>query len=380
LTGSKLNPGGRAGRAYLVPPDADQLEVSIFGPGLGEAIVIHLGDGDWVLVDSGVHPETGEPVALTYLRDIGVDVAQAVTLVLATHWHDDHVAGVAQTFEACESAAFACSDALRPMEFLALVEAADERSLMARSGVGEFAQVISILKRRRVKNQRFPAPHFAVAGRPVMHDGKWSITALSPSDASKVLALRGIHEAAPVPGSTKRKVLPPTPNHASVALVIAVNHERILLGADLENTHDPGTGWSAVLAGGYLDERSSLFKIPHHGSDDADCPEIWRDWLFTDAVAILTPFLQGDQLLPKLTDVECLCARPQRICTTSTAPIRRRRRASAVEKTIDRTVRWLKNAEPPIGQARARKSACALPGDPWAVELFPPAGDLCPMQ
>jgi glyoxylase-like metal-dependent hydrolase (beta-lactamase superfamily II) len=76
-----------------VLPLRDEAEVSVFGPGFGECVVVHIGRGEWVVVDSCLDAESGRPVALEYLKQLGVDVATQVSLVIATHWHDDHIWG-----------------------------------------------------------------------------------------------------------------------------------------------------------------------------------------------------------------------------------------------------------------------------------------------
>lgn len=72
-------------------PGDDEVEVSLFGPGLGECVVVHLGKSEWMIVDSCVRVGEKEPVALEYLEKLGVDIATSVTMVVASHWHDDHV-------------------------------------------------------------------------------------------------------------------------------------------------------------------------------------------------------------------------------------------------------------------------------------------------
>src|SRR5260370_27238866 len=67
-----------------------ELEVSLFGPGVGECVVVHLGLGEWLVVDSCVDPVSRKPVALNYLSELHVDVGKAVKQVVAKHWHDDH--------------------------------------------------------------------------------------------------------------------------------------------------------------------------------------------------------------------------------------------------------------------------------------------------
>lgn len=60
---------GRPNRSALsaklaIPPKADELEVSVFGPGIGECVVVHAGAGEWMIVDSCVDRSSGLPVAL----------------------------------------------------------------------------------------------------------------------------------------------------------------------------------------------------------------------------------------------------------------------------------------------------------------------------
>ena len=106
----------------MVPPAPDQCEVSLFGPGFGECLCLHLGDGAWVVVDSCVDPGDSLPAALRYLTRLGLDPADAVELLIVTHWHDDHIRGVAEILEACPKAQVACSAAVRRPDSLAFVQ------------------------------------------------------------------------------------------------------------------------------------------------------------------------------------------------------------------------------------------------------------------
>ena len=95
----------------LKPPDKDEFEISLFGPGVGECVVVHLGHGQWMVVDSCYPVGGAEPVALSYLSALGLGIAagNAVRLVVATHWHADHIRGMARLLEACPQAEFICS-------------------------------------------------------------------------------------------------------------------------------------------------------------------------------------------------------------------------------------------------------------------------------
>src|SRR5688572_8544014 len=99
-----------------MPPDPNEVEVSVFGPGHGECVVVHLGDGEWMVVDSCRHFEDGRAAALRYLEAEGVAVETAVKLVIVTHWHDDHIRGLGEIAERCSSARFVCSGALKATE------------------------------------------------------------------------------------------------------------------------------------------------------------------------------------------------------------------------------------------------------------------------
>ena len=104
-----------------IPPQSDEFELSLFGPGVGECIVVHIGDGQWVVIDSCLGPETKQPVALSYLNSLGIDIAHSVSVVIVTHWHDDHMEGGATLLDAATNAIFCCSIALRKDEFLSRV-------------------------------------------------------------------------------------------------------------------------------------------------------------------------------------------------------------------------------------------------------------------
>lgn len=99
-------------------PRPDQIEVCVFGPNFGECIVLHLGDGNWAIVDSCVYGPSKEPSALLYLQALGIAPATAIKVILATHWHDDHCKGISQVVEAAPDASLWISQTLTSLEFL----------------------------------------------------------------------------------------------------------------------------------------------------------------------------------------------------------------------------------------------------------------------
>ena len=98
-----------AGSDLASRPRHNEVEVSVFGPGYGECVVLHLTNNQWIIIDSCLGMGSKQPSALEYLSSLNVDLANDVRLVLATHYHDDHIAGIGELFEKCKTARFACS-------------------------------------------------------------------------------------------------------------------------------------------------------------------------------------------------------------------------------------------------------------------------------
>src|SRR4051794_38431296 len=93
----------------------------------------------------------GGPVVLDYLADLGVDAATQVELIVATHAHDDHFAGIAEVFRACSSARFVLSQAITSDEFFAVVRAEGEllgAPAHRQSAYNEYRQIFDLDQER----------------------------------------------------------------------------------------------------------------------------------------------------------------------------------------------------------------------------------------
>lgn len=106
-------------------PSADEFEITVFGPGYGESVVVHLGKGEWLIVDSCVDTSDPkrQPAPLRYLRGLGVRPEHAVKFIVASHWDDDHVRGLSEIVMASPAATFICSHVLPDEKFGSFVEA-----------------------------------------------------------------------------------------------------------------------------------------------------------------------------------------------------------------------------------------------------------------
>ena len=350
------------------PPANGELEITLFGPGYGESIVLHVGDGSWVVVDSCINP-AGEPRALQYLNELGIDPACAVRLVVATHWHDDHIRGMARLVTACSNAVFCCASVLCQQEFLAVVGSfGPNRVPGASSGVRELYDVFSRLDATAAK------PKFALADNLIFRQGSCEIWALSPNSAAFLNFLQQVGSLLPEQGETKRRIPSLTPNKVSVVLWIKIGDIAVLLGSDMEKP-----GWADILHSTTRPTgKASVLKVPHHGSANADEPSVWQDMLEPDPWAMLAPWRRGRQNLPRRSDVQrILLSTPNAYSSTQGSqligtPTRRNR-------TVDKTIRGfgirLRSVSMSSDAVRLRRP----PGGqaPWRVELF---GSACALQ
>jgi hypothetical protein len=97
--------------------------------------------------------------------------------------------------------------------------------------------------------------------------------------------------------SAAKKIPAGTPNSKSVALFLRLGDHRAILGADLETTANRNEGWYSILDNSLvLDRKSTLFKIPHHGSENGFCDELWVSQLDKKTISKLTPYNKNQKL------------------------------------------------------------------------------------
>ena len=323
--------------------------------------MLHLGKGVWAIVDS-CEDSDGRPRALRYLRDMGVDPSVSVKLVVATHWHDDHIRGMGDQVEVCRSASFCCAGVLTELEFLATMQALEGRHQSeGRSGLRELYTVMQILC------ERHAAPILATGGRNVLVEDDCHVCALSPSDSTHLDFLRAIYDSYGAAGHKKDRVPAFEPNEISVALWVAVDNTFILLGADLTRK-----GWTEVLKSPTRPtHRASAFKVPHHGAPDAHEPMVWSEMLQSNPYAVLTPWNKGGRNRPKADDARRMLSLTRHAYATAAFSASRRRgkkRHGSFGRGVADANVHLRSAIEPAGLIRLRTTIGT--DDDWSVELF----------
>ncbi|MEG8275488.1 ComEC/Rec2 family competence protein [Streptomyces sp. AHA2] len=188
--------------------------------GQGDAVVLAAGDGAGVVVDAGPDPKLADRC----LRDLGIT---RIPLIVLTHFHADHVAGLPGVLRGREVGAIATTGFEEPADQAAFVRrhAAARRVPVTRAAAGE---------QRRAGELSWQVV--------------WPPTSPPPGTPPSLLPA---HPA------------PEGPNDASVAMLVRSGGLRLLLLGDLEPPAQRALARSPAARGL---ERVDVLKVAHHGS------------------------------------------------------------------------------------------------------------------
>lgn len=376
-------PPSAAPSDWTRPPDLHELEVTLFGPGYGECLAVHLGEGEWMLVDScqasgvSLRPiEQGRPVspphahpALAYLLDLGVHL-ENVTSVVATHWHDDHVRGLDHLIACCPNAQLITSQALNVDELMtALCDVAPLSDRSPPSGVDGMRRALVL-----AEGQQRWSMHAEGVG--LVTRAGTRVVLLAPSTSTCASGQRELgrlldeqrsvgHVRVPAPRRNDSSIVlwveSPSPSTEAPATISA------LLGGDLE-VGKAGEGWKGLHASKFhrVGARASLVKVAHHGSANGQHMPVWRD-MTRDPVALLTPWDRGPGL-PGETGLATVRAYASLVASTTSLPERIKRRLGQTRLTLPLEFgRATARARFPAGAERLHS------GQDWRLNLVPPA-------
>jgi len=316
-----------------------------------------------MIVDSCLNQSTGNPIALDYLAGMGVDIANNVVLVVATHWHDDHIGGLSKIVAAATSAKFACSAALRNREFTQLLAASGQIKLTkADSGLREFRETFETINRTK-NSRKMTGPDIWAADGMILYEEPLqdiAIRSLSPSSHVITSTIGRFADMLPKRGKQLSRFQSFHPNDLSIVLQVRIGSQSLLLGGDLEIGSNDQCGWRGVLLSTHHGNRSSYaYKVAHHGSEGADHDGVWLNLIDDNGCALVTPFGKGKKPLPAPEDVTRLNRRTTRAFTTAWPPKLRPRRRRPLEHEINQVVRNRSTVRMQPGQIRLRLDHCS---------------------
>lgn len=345
---------------YDQAPAATEIEFSLLGSGTGESALIHLGHGDWLVIDSFLD-DHGTPVALRYLNDLRINAADSVKLCTVTHWHADHIRGFSKLLSTCRNADFCCSAVTTYREFVAIVTALrGDRGGSASPVVRELQGCYSVL------NSTKKSPVYAMSQRLVFQNSTSKVWALSPSDEVLQRSMLSLFSAIEAQSRTETLRGVP-PNETAIVLWIEFERCSILLGSDLERR-----GWVTILNSPMpFASRASAFKIPHHGAASADLPDVWNQLVEPNCCCAITPWRLGGNTLPSKTDIDRLSSRTDKLWITSNqsddVPLLQHRNTN-VQRALQESAIQVRPGIPRLDMVRLRRKLNEY-GD-WGVETY----------
>ena len=348
------------------PPAPDEVEVTVIGPGHGESVVVHLGSGEWMVVDSCVETEADSrrAVPIKYLRALGVKVETAVRLIVATHWDDDHVRGIAEVVEVCGGARFCCSPALTQRDFIAYV-----RAKALGSAATDGARVRDMRRLQQLLHDRGQSMVKAVPAKTLFP--KPLVRTWSPGDRESDLFLEFLAATYPKHGESMSKATPGSPNLTSIVISVDWDDTSALLGADMETHADGNRGWGAVVTecGHVGFKKAELVKVPHHGSHTGHDQRMWSGLLAPKPISVVAPFGKGpiETRPPKPSDIHRIRNLSSAFYLTApnTKPPLPARDYAVVRSLREGRIRTT-SRKSPLGMVQLRRRS----GGSWQSKLF----------
>lgn len=408
----------------LLPPEADEVEVTLIGgtAGYGESVVIHIGNGYWIVVDSCINSANGKCAPLSYLRDFyGEDeVGKHLKFVICSHWHEDHIKGLSELMNSCTD------------QTVFVISCADDREkyiyeMMKRCDyLGSSRNIIELIESINKANSKNIKIKKAEQDKLIFNSEGVQCYALSPSEneikkfnqeianahaiyhktLSQVVKLKKIDSATiedaekieesffdkfselikdkldeePVTAEEVDGLLnfkdnqKDVANDRCVAMLLSFNGHHLILGADLEynEKYSPEGGWQSVTTCACMNNVvANLFKIPHHGSHTGYYDYFLKTFIKPDAVSKLTSWLKGANTLPKTDMLKKYYDHSMNLYITTTSLLKKK------NKEKDKTIRDIMNSvaediyeyKPSLGLVRSRMKKTSIE-DVWQTDFF----------
>ena len=264
-----------------------KVNVWVFGPGVGEFVVVHVPPDGWLSIDGCSADAALWPLSFFAHHKV------APTHILMTPPHTDHARGVQALIDHFTSG-------IAPWPRLGLLVPPRRAALRGASQAAFESKLANgVLNAVKTRWRRQPASRWEPIAGGIEPLGSGAVRVLSPERA--VVMRRGKHFDW---------------NRAATALAIEWQGQRVVLGADLvENT---GKAWTAVLKRYPIVRQHLVLKVAHHGSFEAQHGQLLARLPGEAQVTLVTtPF--ASQNLPRFTKgegAELLLMHSQRLLLT----------------------------------------------------------------
>lgn len=348
-------------------PSPTEIEVTLFGRGVGESILIHLGDYRFCVIDSFRHEN--KPVILSYLEALDIPTAK-VEFVAATHFHDDHTKGLAEIMDAKNPGFLITQNILTGKNIItALLLKGEKLTETTESANSEFSKILKCSEKNKieVKDAGSNKLMLQISKDEITHNQNVQVYSLSPQDIELRAFIQSLEaEVYNETKGEKTRTNLAIENHVSIVLWVKIGETAILLGSDLEK-HSKGRGWCAVVDNFILGDKAEIFKIPHHGSENGHHNDVWDKMVCAKPISILSVF---KTILPTETDIERIRALSKHTLIAGKLGNKKRKEDKAFERDLEKLNVGIKIDRPAssVGIIRLRKEL--TPARDWTVEKF----------
>ncbi len=250
--------------------EGDALQVFVFGPGVGELVVVRTPPDEWMVVD-GCSAET-----VRYGLSLLKHYKAFPRIVILTHPHMDHAKGLGEVIDyATAKRAFEdwpIIGMVSPPSIDSATKLVDFKAYFD-GGVAEEA-IATIFDRW----ERFPKCRADLHRGDLLPLGEAQVRVLSPEPKARDEAFKALKDG--------RRF---NPNQIATVLSVEWKGLRVVLGSDM--VEEPGAGWSQALSFDAALPKHVTFKIPHHGSLKALNPNMLkREGADDQPFWVITPY------------------------------------------------------------------------------------------
>ena len=344
----------------LTRPKENELEVSIFGSGYGESIVIHIPHVGWGIIDSCVQKFDGQSIVppLEYLLKILDDPYPKLTFLILTHPHEDHCKGIDRIIKGYPGGIErVCRyDGFGLREFRAKNANENTELRLIAPGLVYALRAMNEAKDRGSQLKDLGEMTLVFEERVKTEEDSFMdirMMSLSPSSKSKEKYLNELLKAINIEEGTFLVEKDCTDhNLISVALVLTLGDLQVVFGSDVEVGTNNETGWEGIVSN--INETSlwaHVVKVPHHGSENAHNDLAWDKFCSKGKpIALISSFLHGSVVLPKVNDINRIKALSQKVGITGYINLEERLQKyypRDVVRSINNSVRSMKIKEMP---------------------------------
>ena len=277
----------------LKAPCSGNVEVIIFGRGVGECILIKSKNDDYIVIDSFINNETKNPVVFDYLNAFNISHSK-IKMVVITHWHSDHIRGVSNIIgEIKENVKVVFNPVIIKDRFIDFISKYKKRNI---DDTSEYCKVMDLIMSNKI-DRIIP-----IVNRDIFSEGNNGIiiTSLSPQDDELVAYLDSLLGSI---SDYNFNYKIPDDNMLSIVLLLRYGNESFLLSGDIGSKTNSNSGWNGVVKN-YMKHytKSKWYKVAHHGSITGENELIWSKLLKEMPSSFSTRY--NNSFLPTYDDIK----------------------------------------------------------------------------